>query len=170
MIKHYREHYGLFVCSGIMYNHESELRNISMVTRKITNGVAKIASGSKDKIVLGNLDDIRDWSYAPDLCEGMYSILQYDKPDEYIMSCGIPRTIKDFLDVAFGVVRIDNWSDWVIIDPKFIRPVEQEPLYGDNSKLKSIGWTQRTSFEEMVRIMVHHDTLELENDKNNIPM
>lgn len=170
MIRHYREEYGIFACSGILYNHESTLRDISMVTRKITNGVAKIHLGLSDNIELGNLDAVRDWGYASDYCEGMWTILQHDKADDYIISSGVSRTIKDFLDVAFSVVGITSWDKYVTINEKFVRPVESFTLVGDNSKLKSIGWKPKTTFEEMLREMVSFDIEKINYDKDNIPV
>jgi GDPmannose 4,6-dehydratase len=170
MIKHYRSQYGVFACTGILYNHESELRGLEMVTRKITNGVAKISLGLSNKITLGNLDAIRDWGYVLDYCEAMWMTLQHDKSDEYIISSGVPKTIKDFLDSAFKVVGIEDWSSFVGIDERFVRPVEKFPLVGDNTKLKNIGWSPRTSFDKMVEIMVLHDIKELKNEENNISM
>jgi GDPmannose 4,6-dehydratase len=168
MVKHYRNQYGVFGCTGILYNHESELRGVQMVTRKITNGVAKISLGLSDKITLGNLDTIRDWGYVLDYCEAMWMMLQQDTSDDYIISSGTPRTIKDFLDSAFNVVGISDWSEYVGVDDRFVRPVEEFPLVGDNTKLKNIGWSPKTSFDEMVRIMVSHDLKILENEEDNI--
>ena len=168
MIKHYRSHYSIFGCTGILYNHESELRGLQMVTRKITNGVAKISLGLSDKITLGNLDAIRDWGYVLDYCEAMWMILQHDKSDDYIISSGDPKTIKDFLDSAFKVVGVGDWSEYVGIDERFVRPVEEYPLVGDNTRLKNIGWSPRTSFDKMIETMVLHDIKELKNEENNI--
>lgn len=170
MIRLYREEYGLFVCSGILYNHESTLRNINMVTRKITSGVAGIYKGTINNIELGNLDAVRDWGYAPDYCEAMRVILQHDKADDYIISSGEGNTIKDFLDAAFKVIGITSWEKYVTVNKKFIRPVETFTLVGDNSKLRDIGWKPKTTFEEMVEIMVKFDIELINYDKDNIPM
>ena len=161
MIGQYRKEDDLFVCSGILYNHESRFRDISMVTRKITNGVAKIHLGLSDNIELGNLDAVRDWGYAPDYCEAMWKILQHDTPDDYIISSGKGRTIEDFLGVAFDVIGITDWKKYVTVNEKFVRPVEPFTLIGDNSKLKGIGWEPETIFEDMVELMVKFDIKEL---------
>jgi len=157
MIRHYREKYNIFGCTGILYNHESELRGLEMVSRKITNGVAKIHLGLTDKITLGNLDAIRDWGYAGDFVNAMWMILQHDKPDDYIISTGISRTIREFLDISFNVIGINDWSNYIIIDKNFIRPQESFPLVGDNSKLKSLGWSPEISFHKMIKEMVLND-------------
>ena len=161
MVRHYRNEYNIFGCSGILYNHESELRGLQMVTRKITNGVAKISLGLSNKIMLGNLDAIRDWGYVLDYCEAMWMILQHDKSDDYIISSGVPKTIKDFLDSAFKVVGINEWSQFIDINKQFIRPLEEFPLVGDNTKLKTIGWTPKTTFNKMVKTMVLYDIKKL---------
>lgn len=168
MVRHYREKYNIFGCTGILYNHESELRGLEMVSRKITNGVAKISLGLSNKITLGDLDVIRDWGYVSDYCEAMWMILHHDRPDDYIISSGIPKTIKDFLDSAFNVVGINDWSKYVGVDKRFVRPIEKYPLVGDNTKLKSIGWSPKTSFNKMVKTMVLYDIKELKNEENNI--
>jgi GDPmannose 4,6-dehydratase len=164
MIGQYRKEDDLFVCSGILYNHESRFRDISMVTRKITNGVAKIHLGLSDNIELGNLDAVRDWGYAPDYCEAMWKILQHDTPDDYIISSGKGRTIEDFLTAAFDVVGITDWKKYVTVNEKFVRPVEPFTLIGDNSKLRGIGWEPETRFEDMVELMVKSDIKRLNNE------
>lgn len=154
----YRESYNMFTCNGILYNHESHRRGIEFVTRKITNGVAKIALGRQQYITLGNLDAKRDWGYAPDYCEAMHLMLQQKKPDDYIIATGRERTIRDFLAVAFDVIGVRNWHDYIKIDEKLMRPAEVVSLCGDSSKAKNIlGWQPKTSFEEMVKIMVQED-------------
>lgn len=161
MIKHYRLEYDIFGCTGILYNHESNLRGVQVVTRKITNGVARISLGLSSKITLGNLDAIRDWGYVLDYCEAMWMILQQSQSDDYIISSGISRTVKDFLDSAFNVVGINDWSKYVEVDERFVRPIEKYPLVGDNTKLKSIGWVPKTSFNKMVETMVLYDIQKL---------
>ena len=158
MVKNYRESYGMFACNGILFNHESERRGIEFVTRKISEGVAKIKLDLADTIALGNLDAKRDWGYAPDYVEGMWLMMQQDEPDDYVLATGKSHSIRDFLDIAFDEVGIDKWEDLVVIDPQFFRPAEIEVLRGDATKAKKIlGWTPKTSFEELVRKMVRND-------------
>jgi len=158
MTKNYRESYGMFNCSGILFNHESERRGLEFVTRKITDGVAKIHSGLSDYIVLGNLDAKRDWGYAPDYVEAMWMMLQQETPDDYIVATGSTHSIRDFLDIAFLEIGVSDWSKHVQQDAKFIRPAEVDVLRGDCSKIKnSIGWKPKTSFSEIVKIMVSND-------------
>ena len=163
--KNYRESYDMFTCSGILFNHESERRGIEFVTRKITDGVARIYLGLQDKIMLGNLDAKRDWGYAPDYCEAMWLMLQQTTPTDYVIATGETYSIKDFLNVAFGEVGITDWEKYVGQDPRFMRPAEVDVLRGDSSKAhKELGWKPKTSFEELVRNMVGNDVKRLENN------
>ena len=156
--KNYRESFGMFACSGILFNHESERRGIEFVTRKITDGVAKIHLGLQDKIYLGNLEAKRDWGYAPDYVRGMWMMLQQDEPADYVLATGETYTIKHFLDLAFAHIGIDDWSKYVEQDPRFYRPAEVDVLRGDYSKAERIlGWKPEVSLEEMVKIMVDND-------------
>lgn len=156
--KNYRESYNMFTCSGILFNHESERRGLEFVTRKITNGVAKIQKGLIDSISLGNLDAKRDWGYAPDYVEAMWAMLQREIPDDYVISTGNTYSVKDFLDIAFQTVGITDWEPYVKIDPKFFRPAEVDVLRGHSGKARaSLGWYPKTSFEDMVKIMVQND-------------
>lgn len=156
--KNYRESYNMFACSGILFNHESERRGLEFVTRKITNGVAKIHLGLANHISLGNLDAKRDWGYAPDYVEAMWLMLQQDTPDDYVIATGDTWSIKDFLDEAFLTIGITNWEPYIKIDPKFIRPAEVDILRGDYTKAqKQLNWSPKTSFKNMVRIMVEND-------------
>ena len=156
--KNYRESFGMFACSGILFNHESERRGIEFVTRKITDGVAKIHLGLQDKIYLGNLEAKRDWGYAPDYVRGMWMMLQQDEPADYVLATGETYTIKHFLDLAFAHIGIDDWSEYVGQDPRFYRPAEVDVLRGDYSKAERIlGWKPEVSLEEMVKIMVDND-------------
>jgi len=158
MVKNYRESYGMFACNGILFNHEGERRGIEFVTRKISNGVAKIKLDLADSIALGNLDSMRDWGYAPDYVEGMWLMMQQDEPDDFVLATGESHSIRDFLDIAFDEVGIDNWEDLVVIDPQFFRPAEIEVLRGDATKAEKIlGWTPKTTFEQLVRKMVRSD-------------
>jgi GDPmannose 4,6-dehydratase len=154
----YRESYDLFACSGILFNHESERRGIEFVTRKISDGIAKIHRGLQDHISLGNLDARRDWGYAPDYVEAMWMMLQNEKADDYVISTGIDYSIRDFLDVAFNLIGISNWSKYVKVDPKFYRPAEVDVLRGDSSKaIEKLNWKPKTNFHELVERMVKND-------------
>jgi GDPmannose 4,6-dehydratase len=154
----YRESYGMYNCSGILFNHESERRGKQFVTRKITSGIAKIHLGFADTLALGNLKASRDWGYAPDYVEGMWRMLQQDQPDDYVLATGETHTIEEFLDEAFRLIGIDDWSKYVIKDPKFYRPAEVDVLNGDYTKAKEIlGWQPTTTFKEIVNKMVLND-------------
>jgi GDPmannose 4,6-dehydratase len=158
MVKNYRESHNMFACNGILFNHESERRGIEFVTRKISDGVARIKLGLQDKIALGNLDSKRDWGYAPDYVEGMWLMMQQDEPDDFILATGHSHSIREFLDIAFDYVGIDNWENFVVQDPRFFRPAEVDVLRGDATKAKEIlGWESKTSFNDLVRKMVKND-------------
>jgi len=157
MCQIYRRAYGMFICCGILFNHESERRGKNFVTRKITIGIADILKGKQDKIHLGNIDAQRDWGYAPNYTEAMWLMLQQDKPDDYVIATGEIHSIKDFLEEAFKLVKLD-WKDYVVIDEKYFRPSETEHLCGDASKAKRIlGWEPKTKFKDLVKIMVQSD-------------
>ena len=156
--KNYRESYGMFNCSGILFNHESERRGIEFVTRKITDGVAKIHLGLSDNITLGNLDAKRDWGYAPDYVEAMWLMLQQDKPDDYIIASGETHSIREFLDLAFLEIGVSDWQKYVRQDKRYMRPAEVDVLLGDASKAKNnLGWSAKTNFQNLVKIMVNSD-------------
>ena len=160
----YRESYNLFACSGILFNHESERRGIEFVTRKITDGVAKIHLGLSDNIRLGNLEARRDWGYAPDYVEAMWKMLQQDKPSDYVISTGVDYTVREFLTYSFESVGISDWEKYVVIDPKFYRPAEVDVLRGDFSKAqKELNWKPRTSLKQMVKKMVDNDIEKLKS-------
>ena len=163
--KNYRESYDMFATSGILFNHESERRGIEFVTRKITDGVARIHLGLEDKITLGNLDAKRDWGYSPDYCEAMWLMLQQDKPDDYVISTGETHSIRDFLDVAFQNIGVTNWTGYVGQDERFMRPAEVDVLRGDSTKAQTeLGWKPKTSFEDLVGNMIKND-IKLIGDK-----
>jgi GDPmannose 4,6-dehydratase len=163
--KNYRESYDMFACSGILFNHESERRGIEFVTRKITDGVAKIHLGLADTIALGNLDAERDWGYAPDYVEAMWLMLQQDTPDDYVIATNKKYSVREFLTEAFKVVGIEDWSSYVVQDPRYMRPAEVDVLLGDYSKAKqNLGWSPKTSFKDLVRIMVENDINILKNE------
>jgi GDPmannose 4,6-dehydratase len=157
----YRESYGIHASSGICFNHEGERRGLEFVTRKITNGVARIKLGLQDKISLGNLDSARDWGYAGDFVEAMWLILQQDEPDDYVIATGITHTIREFLDVAFRCAEIDDWSGYVDQDPRFMRPAEVDLLMGDPTKAATkLGWKPSLTFDQLVQRMYEHDLRE----------
>ena len=156
--KNYRESYDMFNVSGILFNHESERRGIEFVTRKITDGVARIYLGLEDYVVLGNLDAKRDWGYSPDYVQSMWMMLQQSEPDDYVIATGKEHTIREFLDAAFAAVDITDWDKYVLQDERYMRPAEVAVLCGDSTKAKEkLGWTPTTPFEEMVRRMVKND-------------
>ena len=150
----YRESYTLFAISGICFNHESPRRGQEFVTRKISRGAARIKLGLDERLHLGNLDAQRDWGYAPDYVRGMWLMLQQDQPEDYILSTGRTHTVQRFVELAFEMVGLD-YRDYVVQDPRFMRPADVDLLVGDPSKAKhQLGWQATTSFEDLVRIMV----------------
>jgi len=156
--KNYRESYGMFACSGILFNHESERRGLEFVTRKISDGVARISLGISNNITLGNLDSKRDWGYAPDYAKAMWLMLQQDEPDDYVIATGATHSIREFLDIAFSYIGIDDWKPYVSQDPKFMRPAEVDVLRGDYQKAKmKLGWEPEVHFNELVVKMVKSD-------------
>jgi len=156
--KNYRESYGMFACSGILFNHESERRGLEFVTRKITDGVAKIHLGLSDFITLGNLDAKRDWGYAPDYVEAIWLMLQQNSPDDYVIATGETKSIREFLNEAFNCIGISDWSSYVKTDKKYMRLAEVDILRGDYSKAKEkLGWQPKTTFSELVKKMVLND-------------
>jgi GDPmannose 4,6-dehydratase len=153
----YRESYDLFACSGILFNHESPRRGLEFVTRKVTHGVAAIKLGLQDKLALGNLDAERDWGYAKDYVEAMWLMLQQDAPDDYVIATGETHSVRELVNLSFEHAELDV-DDHVEIDPRFFRPAEVEHLIGDASKARTeLGWEPRTSFEELVNLMVDAD-------------
>jgi GDPmannose 4,6-dehydratase len=153
----YRESYDLFACSGILFNHESERRGLEFVTRKVTHAAAAIKLGLADELALGNLDAERDWGYAKDYVEAMWLMLQQDEPDDYVIATGEAHSVRELVEVAFEHVGLDP-DKHVRIDPRYLRPAEVEHLIGDYSKARErLGWEPRTSFEELVRLMVDAD-------------
>ncbi len=153
----YRESYGLHACSGILFNHESERRGLEFVTRKVTDGVARIKLGRATELHLGNLDAKRDWGYAGDYVRAMWMMLQQDDPDDYLIATGETRTVQQLVETAFGYAGLD-WRKHVVIDPKFIRPAEVDILVGDASKAKKkLGWAPSVTFQHMVERMVDAD-------------
>ena len=157
----YRESYDLFACNGILFNHESPRRGETFVTRKITRAVARIVEGTQQKLYLGNLDSKRDWGYAKDYVKAMWLMLQQEEPDDYVVATGETYQIKEFLDIAFNHVNLD-WHDYVEFDPRYLRPTEVDLLIGDPTKARTkLGWQPTISFEELVKLMVNADLLNL---------
>jgi GDPmannose 4,6-dehydratase len=153
----YREGYGLFACSGILFNHESPRRGETFVTRKITKAVARIHAGHQQKLFLGNLDARRDWGFAGDYVEAMWLMMQQDKPDDYVVATGETHSVREFLEEAFGRLNMD-WKKYVEIDPRYYRPAEVDLLLGDASKAKSkLNWKPKVHFRELVHMMVDAD-------------
>ncbi|AEN73883.1 GDP-mannose 4,6-dehydratase [Rhodothermus marinus SG0.5JP17-172] len=163
----YREAYGLFICNGILFNHESPRRGETFVTRKITRAAGRIKMGLQDKLYLGNLEARRDWGFAGDYVEAMWLMLQQDEPDDYVIATGESHSVREFLELAFGMLDLD-WRKYVKIDPRYFRPTEVDHLLGDASKAREkLGWRPRVSFEELVRMMVEHD-LELARQERTL--
>ena len=153
----YRESYDMFACNGILFNHESERRGETFVSRKITRAATRIKLGLQDKLYLGNLDARRDWGYAGDYVEAMWLMLQAEQPDDYVIATGETYSVRDFLDEAFGLVDLD-WKEYVEKDPRYYRPTEVDLLLGDASKArKALGWEPKVNFKQLVRLMVDHD-------------
>jgi GDPmannose 4,6-dehydratase len=152
--RNYREAYGLFACNGILFNHESERRGETFVTSKIALGAARIAQGKQKKLVLGNLDAIRDWGYAPEYVEGMWRMLQHDKADDYVLATNTGYSVRDFLDFSFKTVNLE-WEKYVEFDSRYLRPTEVDSLIGDYSKAaKILGWKPKTFSPDLAKIMV----------------
>ncbi len=164
----YREAYGMFVCNGILFNHESPLRGETFVTRKITRALCRIKMGLQKKLFLGNLDAKRDWGFAGDYVEAMWMMLQQPSPDDFVVSTGESRSVRDFLDEAAGHLNLD-WREVVALDPRYVRPTEVDHLMGDSSKARRIlGFKPRVSFRELVAMMVQHDLELAEQEKTLI--
>jgi len=156
----YRESYDMFNCNGILFNHESPRRGETFVTRKITRAIARILAGKQNKLYLGNLDSKRDWGYAKDYVEAMWLMLQQDEPDDYVIATGETYSVREFLEEAFKLVNLD-WEKYVEIDSRYFRPAEVDLLLGDPTKAKQkLNWQPRTSFKELVKIMVEADLME----------
>ena len=176
IVKNYREAYDMFACNGILFNHEGPRRGHNFVTRKITIGLSKICKGEEDKLVMGNIDSLRDWGSAKDYVEGMWRILQADKPDDFVLATGEMHYVREFIELAFSIKGFDiKWKgigvneigydsktgrELIFIDPKYFRPAEVEQLLGDSTKAqKVLGWKPKTKFQDLVKEMVEHDSL-----------
>lgn len=157
LTQNYREAYGIFACSGILFNHESPRRGETFVTRKITTGIANILAKKQDKIFLGNLDAKRDWGFAPEYVKVMWMMLQQKRPDDYIIATGESHSVKEFLELAFGLAGL-NWKRYIRIDPRYFRPTEIDSLLGDARKAaKVLKWKPKIKFKELVKIMLNSD-------------
>ncbi|MBU0457638.1 MAG: GDP-mannose 4,6-dehydratase [Nanoarchaeota archaeon] len=166
MSVNYRESYGMFICNGILFNHESPRRGIEFVTRKITDGVARIKLDLSKKITLGNLNAKRDWGFAGDYVEAMWLMLQQDKPKDYVISTGETHSVRDFVITAFKSVGIENWQDYVEQDHRFMRPAELHTLKGSSIRaFNDLGWKPKINFQELVQMMVDADIKRLQ-EKN----
>ncbi|MCX7018163.1 MAG: GDP-mannose 4,6-dehydratase [bacterium] len=164
----YREGYNMFACNGILFNHESPRRGEDFVTRKITKAAARIALGLQDKLILGNLDVKRDWGYAPEYVRAMWLMLQQETPEDYVIATGETHTVREFCEIAFRRAGLD-WEKHVEIDPRFFRPAEVNLVIGDASKaMRQLGWEHKTSFPQLVEIMVDAD-LEAARQEAKIP-
>jgi GDPmannose 4,6-dehydratase len=156
----YRDAYGLFAANGILFNHESPRRGATFVTRKVTRGIAAILAGREKKLYLGNLDARRDWGYAPEYVEAMWQILQQPAPDDFVVATGEMHTVREFVELAFSLAGLD-WHELVEIDARYLRPTEVDELCGDASKARErLGWRPRTTFTELVGLMLAADLAE----------
>jgi GDPmannose 4,6-dehydratase len=161
----YRESYGLFACSGILFNHESERRGMEFVSRKATNAVARIKLGLQDELVLGTLDTKRDWGYAGDYVEAMWAMLQLPEPEDFVVATGETHAVREFVQLAFEIAGLDRWEDYVRQDERFYRPAEVDLLVGDATKAReTLGWRPKIDFQTLVERMVSHD-LKVETQK-----
>ncbi|MGO4345189.1 GDP-mannose 4,6-dehydratase [Paenibacillus sp. MCAF9] len=153
----YRESFDMFACSGILFNHESPRRGVEFVTRKVTDAVARIKLGLQTELRMGNLDSKRDWGFAGDYVKAMWLMLQQDKPDDFVISTGETHTVEELVEIAFSHADL-NWRDYVVIDPRFVRPAEVDLLLGDCTKAKQqLGWKLEVSFDQLVKMMVDSD-------------
>jgi len=154
----FREAYGMFACAGILFNHESERRGLDFVTRKVTNGVARIKAGLDTKIVMGNIDAYRDWGYAKDYVKMMNLMLEANKPQEFVIATGEAYSIRDLIALTFSLAEIKDWENYIEFDEKFMRPSEVPYLLGDPTKAGlELKWKRQTSFEQLIKIMLEAD-------------
>lgn len=163
----YRESFNMFACSGILFNHESPRRGLEFVTRKVTDGVARIKLGLQKELRMGNLDSLRDWGFAGDYVKAMWLMLQQEEPDDFVIATGEMHSVKELLEVAFSYVGLD-YRDYVVIDPEFVRPAEVDLLLGDCSKAKEkLGWKLEVGFKELIQMMVDTDMMRVQIEKKN---
>ena len=164
LVVNYRESFGQFASTGILFNHESPLRDVKFVTRKISRGVAEIARGKANSLTLGNIDISRDWGWAPDYVDGMISILEHNSPDDFLLATGNAHTLKEFVSTAFQSIGIENWAEFLTIDNALVRPADVVSVVGDSSKAREIlKWSATVSFESMVKRMVDFDLELIDN-------
>jgi GDPmannose 4,6-dehydratase len=156
LTRQYRDGYGLFATTGILFNHESPRRGGTFVTKKVTKAVARIKNGLQDSLVLGNLEAKRDWGWSPEFVEAIYLIMQQPKPGVFVVATGETHTVKEFVEEAFKCVGL-NWKDYVKFDDKYKRPNEVPLLLGDSSKIRKLGWEPKLKFREIVKTMVDYD-------------
>jgi GDPmannose 4,6-dehydratase len=157
LVRNYRDQYGLYACTGILYNHESPRRDYKFVTRKITSQAARIKLGLMDKLYLGNLASLRDWGYAPDYVQAMWLMLQQEEPDDFVIASGVNHSVEEFVACAFATLGLD-YHQYVEIDPRFYRQAEEVPLCGNGAKIRQrLGWQPTKAFEDIVREMVEYD-------------
>ena len=169
-VRNYREAYGMFACNGILFNHESPRRGETFVTRKITRAVGRIKVGLQDKLYMGNINSLRDWGYAADYVEGMWRILQHERPDDFVLATGEMHSVKEFLAEAFGAVGLD-WQKYVEYDARYARPTEVDQLLGDATKAKrELGWEPKVKFKELVKLMVESDLALAEKEKRFVEL
>lgn len=160
----YRESYGLFTCSGILFNHESPRRGLEFVTRKVSYGAARVKLGLQSRLKMGNLDAERDWGFAGDYVQAMWQMLQQEKPQDYVVATGVAHSVRQLLEMAFGHLGMD-YRDYVETDPAFLRPAEVYHLLGDSSKVRQeLGWKPKVSFEGLVKMMVDEDLARLKRE------
>ena len=156
-VRNYREAYGVFASNGILFNHESPRRGETFVTRKITRAVGRIKMGLQDKLYMGNINSLRDWGFAGDYVEGMWRILQHERPEDFVLATGEMHSVKEFLKLAFGMVDLD-WEKYVAYDARYIRPTEVDQLLGDATKARTeLGWEPKVKFPDLVKMMVEAD-------------
>lgn len=164
----YRESYGMFTASGILFNHESPRRGLEFVTRKVSHGVARIRHGLARELRLGNLEAKRDWGFAGDYVEAMWLMLQQPEPEDYVIATGVTHSVRDLVELAFSIAGL-RWEDHVVVDPALVRPAEVDHLRGDWTKARErLGWKPRVNFEELVRMMVEADLALLAGDKDRV--
>ena len=162
----YRESYNLFACCGILFNHESPRRGLEFITRKVTDGVARIKHGLQQELRLGNLEARRDWGFAGDYVQAMWLMLQQDEPDDYVVATGKTHSVQELVELTFGYAGLD-WRRHVVIDPAFKRPAEVDVLLGDASKARhKLGWAPKLGFAELIRLMVDADLARYQNDRS----
>lgn len=160
----YRESFKMFACSGILFNHESPRRGLEFVTRKVTDGVARIKLGLQQELRMGNLDSLRDWGFAGDYVKAMWLMLQQDEPDDYVISTGEMHSVMELLEVAFSYVGL-NYKDYVVLDPEFVRPAEVDLLLGDCTKAREkLGWELEVGFKQLVHMMVDEDMKRVQSE------